>query len=163
MKLKLPIGVLVLALLVVTGTGNTQQLAQKKTLTLAVAKAIAAAAEGEAAKNNTPVVIAIVDDGGNLVYLERMDDAQIGSIDVAQAKAHSAIAFKRPTKAFQDSLAGGNLAVLKVPGTIASEGGMPLTVDGKIIGAIGVSGALSQQDAAAAAVGVSALAKIAGQ
>jgi glc operon protein GlcG len=163
MKHILPAVAVLLALLVMTGAANTQQLAQKKTLTLAVAKSIATAAEGEAAKNNIAVVIAIVDDGGNLVYLERMDDAQIGSIEVAQAKAHSAVAFKRPTRSFQDALAGGNLAVLKVPGTIASEGGLPLVVDGKVIGAIGVSGAVSQQDAAAAAVGVSALTKIVGQ
>ena len=139
---------------------SAQQLAQKNVLTLAVAKQIAAAAEAEAVKNNVAVVIAIVDDGGNLIFLERMDDAQIGSIDVAQAKAHSAIAFKRPTKVFQDALAAGNLAVLKLPGAMVSEGGLPLLVDGKVIGAIGVSGAVSQQDAAAAAVGVNTLAKI---
>jgi uncharacterized protein GlcG (DUF336 family) len=163
MRDKLRRATVLLAVLVFAVIVQAQQLGQKKVLTLAVAKQIAAAAEGAAAKNNVAVVVAIVDDGGNLVYLERMDEAQIGSIEVAQAKAHSAVAFKRPTKSFQDALAAGNQAVLKLPGAMVSEGGLPLTVDGKIIGAIGVSGAVSQQDAAAAAVGASTLGKIVSQ
>jgi glc operon protein GlcG len=143
--------------------GSRGQLVQKTTLTLATAKQLATVCESEAQKNNAPVVIAIVDEGGNLINLERMDDAQIGSVEVSQAKAHSAIAFKRPTKSFQDSLAQGNMAVLKVPGTIASEGGVPLTVDGKIIGAIGVSGGSPQQDGAIATAGAAALGKILGK
>jgi uncharacterized protein GlcG (DUF336 family) len=137
-----------------------QKLADKKALTLAVAKQVAAAAEGEAAKNKFTMVIAIMDDGGNLIYLEKMDETQIGSIDVAQAKARSAIAFKRPTKAFQDALAAGNTGILKLPGAIATEGGVPLMADGKIVGAIGVSGGTSAQDGTVAQAGADALAKI---
>ena len=136
------------------------QLAQKNVLTLAVAKQIATAAEAQAVKDNVAVVVAVVDDGGNLIYFERMDEAQIGSIDVAQAKAHSAVAFKRPTRAFQDAVAGGNLGPLKLPGAMVTEGGVPILFDNKVIGAVGVSGAASQQDAAAAAAGVAALSKI---
>jgi glc operon protein GlcG len=154
--------VLLAAGFLIAGAG-AQQLAQKKTLTLALAKQIAAAAEAEAAKNNFTMVIVVVDDGGNLIFLEKMDDTQIGSIEVAQAKAHSAIAFKRPTKVFQDAVAGGNSAILKLPGVIATEGGLPLTADGKVIGAIGVSGGTSQQDGTVAAEGVASLAKILGQ
>jgi glc operon protein GlcG len=143
--------------------GSRAQLVQKTTLSLATAKQVAVACESEALKNNSPVVIAIVDEGGNLINLERMDEAQIGSVEVAQAKAHSAIAFKRPTKSFQDSLAQGNLAVLKVPGTMASEGGVPLIFDGKIIGALGISGGTPQQDGMVAAAGASALGKILGK
>jgi glc operon protein GlcG len=150
----------VLVAFALTTGARADQLAEKKALTLAVAKQVAAAAESEAAKSNFTMVIVVVDDGGNLIYLEKMDETQIGSIDVAQAKAHSAIAFKRPTKAFQDAVAGGNTGILKLPGTIATEGGVPLVVDGKIIGAIGVSGGTSQQDGTVAAAGANALAKI---
>jgi glc operon protein GlcG len=140
--------------------GAWAQLAEKKALTLAVAKQVAAAAESEAAKNKFTMVIVIVDEGGNLIYLEKMDETQIGSIEVAEAKAHTAIAFKRPTKVFQDAVAAGNTSILKLPGAIATEGGVPLTVDGKIIGAIGVSGGSSQQDGTVAQAGADSLAKI---
>lgn len=159
-QLKTALGALI-ALTLAMGTGAAQQLAQKKALTLAAAKHIAAAAEEEAAKNKFTMVIAILDDGGNLLYLERMDETQIGSIEVAQAKAHSAISFKRPTKVFEDAVAGGRNAIIKLPGAIPVEGGLPLTVDGKIIGSIGVSGGTSQQDGVVAKAGVDALAKIA--
>jgi glc operon protein GlcG len=139
---------------------NAAQLADKKALTLEVAKQIAAAAEKEAANNKWTMVIAILDEGGNLVYLERMDETQIGSIEVAQQKARSAVSFKRPTKVFEDAVAGGRTAILKLPGALPVEGGIPLTVDGKIIGAIGASGGTSQQDGVVAKAGVDALAKI---
>src|SRR5215831_7411990 len=138
------------------------QLADKKALTLDVAKQIAAAAEKEAAANKWTMVIAILDDGGNLVYLERMDDTQIGSIEVAQQKARSAVSFKRPTKVFEDAVAGGRTAILKLPGAIPVEGGVPLMADGKIIGAIGCSGGTSQQDGVVAKAGADALGKILG-
>jgi uncharacterized protein GlcG (DUF336 family) len=160
MKIKLQAIVIAVVSMALTAGAWAEQLADKKALTLAVAKQVAAAAENEAAKNKFTMVIAIVDDGGNLVYLEKMDETQIGSIEVAQAKAHSAIAFKRPTKAFQDALAGGNSGILKLPGAIATEGGVPLLADGKVIGAIGVSGGTSQQDATIADAGASALPKI---
>ena len=152
-----------LALSLGCGAATAAQLATKKVLTLEVAKLMAAAAEAEAAKNKWNMVIAIVDDGGNLVYLERMDETQIGSIEVAQQKALSAIKFKRPTKALEDAVAGGRTAVLKLPGAMPIEGGLPITVDGKIIGAIGVSGAASAQDAQSAKAGLDALARMLGQ
>lgn len=138
-------------------------LATKKGLTLEVAKQIAAQAEAEARKNNWNVVIAIVDDGANLIYLQRMDETQIGSIEVAQEKAKTSVKFKRPTKALEDAVAGGRNVVLKLPGALPVEGGLPLTIDGKIIGAIGVSGVQSNQDGIIAKAGADSLAKIAGK
>ena len=137
------------------------QLAQKKALTLDAAKQIAAAAEKEAAANKLTMVIAIMDDGGNLLYLERMDGTQIGSIEVATQKAHSAVSFKRPTKVFEDGVAGGRNALLKLPGAMPVEGGLPLVVDGVVIGSIGASGGASNQDGVVAKAGVDALEKIA--
>lgn len=139
-----------------------QGLATKKTLTLDVAKQMAAAAEAEAKKNNWTVVIAIIDDGANLVYLQRADETQVGSINVAIAKAESAVKFKRPTKAFEDALAT-RPAILKLPGALPVEGGLPLMLDGKILGAIGVSGVLSNQDGQIAKAGHEAFLKIAGK
>jgi uncharacterized protein GlcG (DUF336 family) len=126
-------------------------------------KKIAAAAEAEAAKNNWNVVIAILDDGGNLLYLQRMDGTQIGSIDVAVAKAQSAIKFKRPTLAFEDALKGGRQAILKLPGAVPVEGGLPIVMGDQFLGAIGVSGVQSNQDGQIAKAGVDALPKIVGQ
>jgi uncharacterized protein GlcG (DUF336 family) len=122
------------------------QVATKKAVTLELAKRIAAAAEAEAKKNNWNVVIAVVDDGANLIYLERMDNTQLGSLEVAIQKAHTAISFKRPTKAYEDMVAGGRTAILGVPGVVPIEGGLPLIVDGQFIGAVGVSGGTAQQD-----------------
>ncbi len=107
------------------------------------ARHAATAALAEAARNNWTMVAAIVDPGGHLVHLERMDDVQIGSVVVAQTKARSAALFKRPTKALQDALAAGGegLRVLALEGAVPVEGGVPLDfVDGKIVGAIGLSG-----------------------
>lgn len=138
------------------------QLATKKALTLEVAKQMAAYAEAEARKNQWNVVVAIVDDGANLIYLQRMDDTQIGSIDVAQQKAKSAIRFKRPTKVLEDVVAGGRLGMMQLAGSIPVEGGLPIAVDGQIIGAIGVSGVQSSQDGQVAKAGLDALPKILG-
>ena len=139
----------------------TAQLASKKTLTLEAARQIAAAAEKEAAGSKLTMVIAILDDGGNLIYLERMDETQIGSIEVAQQKARSAVSFKRPTKVFEDAVAGGRNAILKLP-AMPVEGGLPITVDGKIIGAMGCSGGTSPQDGVVCKAGIDALPKILG-
>ncbi len=136
------------------------QLATKKTMTLEVAKKLAAAAEAEARKNNWNVVISIVDDGANLVYLQKMDGTQIGSVDIAQMKARTAIKMKRPSKVFEDMIAGGRNAVLKLPDVLGVEGGLPLVVDGQFVGAIGVSGVTSAQDGQIAAAGVKALEEI---
>jgi len=132
-------------------------LATKKALTLDAAKKIAAAAEAEAIKNNWPVVIAVVDDGGHLLYLQRLDGTQIGSVEVAMQKARTAIAFKRPSKAFSDMVTEGRMVMLALPGAIPIEGGVPLVADGQIIGAIGVSGVTSAQDGQIAKAGADIL------
>ncbi len=119
------------------------------------AKKAAAPALAEARKNNWAVAVAIVDPSGNLVYYEKMDNTQLGSANVSVDKARSAALFKRPTKAFQDALAAGGegLRVLRLQGAIPVEGGVPLVLDGKIVGGIGVSGATSAQDAQCAKAG----------
>ena len=139
------------------------QLATKKALTLDAARQIAAASEAEAKKNNWTMVIAIHDDGGNLIYLARMDETQVGSVQVAQDKARSAVLFKRPTKAFEEVVAGGRTAILRLNGAVPIEGGLPLLVDGKVIGSIGVSGGTSPQDSVVATAGVAELAKLVGK
>lgn len=133
------------------------QLADKKALTLEAAKKIAAAAEAEAKKNNWRVVIAIVDDGGHLIYLQRTDETQTGSIDVAIQKARGAVAYKRPTKVFEEAVAGGRNVVMTLPHSMPIEGGLPFVVDSKVIGGIGVSGVTAQQDGITAKAGVDAL------
>jgi glc operon protein GlcG len=125
---------------------------------LEMAKKAVAAAEAEAKKvSYAPDVIVIVDPGGAPVCLERMDDAQIGSIAVAIGKARSAALFRRPTKMFADLLAKGNTLPLALPGATPIEGGMPLVFDGKIVGAIGASGGTGAQDGQVAAAGAAAL------
>ena len=117
-----------------------------------------AAAQAEAKKNNWNVVIAIVDSGGHLVSLQRLDNTQYGSIDVAKGKATTAVSFRRPTKALEDVITGGaGLRILKLEGATPLEGGVPIVVDGKIIGGIGVSGVLSSQDAQIARAGADSL------
>ena len=118
-----------------------------------------AAAKAEAAKNHWTMAIAIVDTSGNLVYYEKMDNTQIASATVAIDKARSAVLYKRPTKALQDGLAAGGtgLRILRLQGAMPVEGGHPLVVDGKIIGAIGVSGDTSEHDNQCATAGVAAL------
>jgi len=117
-----------------------------------------AAAEAEAKKNNWAVAIAVVDTGGKLVGFTRLDNVQNASVDIAIGKAVTANNFKRPTKALQDGIAQGgvNLRILGQPGVTPLEGGVPIIVDGKIIGAIGVSGVLSSQDAECAMAGAAA-------
>jgi len=122
-------------------------------INLATAKKVAAAAEGEAAKLKINVVIAIVDTGGQLVYLERFDVVQWGSLDVALHKAKCSIMYKRPTKALEDLIAKGTLTYLTLDGISAIEGGVPIIQEGKIIGAIGVSGGSSAQDGEVARAG----------
>ena len=133
------------------------QLADKKVLTLDGAKKVAAAAETEARKNNWNVVIAVVDDGGHLVYLQRIDGTQTGSIDVAIQKARTAQAFKRSTKVFEDAIAGGRNAILALPGALPLEGGLPIVVGGQVVGAIGVSGVKSTEDGQIAKAGADSL------
>jgi glc operon protein GlcG len=141
----------------------SDMLADKKALTLSVAKRIAAAAEQEAAKNNWNIFIAIVDDGGNLMFLERMDDSQLASQEVSIAKARSALLFKRPTKALEDSVSGGRMVVMALANAVPVEGGLPLMAYGKIVGAIGISGVSSAQDGIIARAGADELEKILSQ
>ncbi len=131
---------------------SAQQLSTKRSMNLDVAKAMAAAAEKEAKSNNWQMFITILDDGGTITYLERIDGAQIGSMQVSIDKAESALKFKRPTKAFEDAVKG-NVGIVKLPGALPIEGGLPLMVDGQIVGAIGVSGGSSTQDAPVARAG----------
>ncbi|MEO8051441.1 MAG: heme-binding protein [Acidobacteriota bacterium] len=149
--------ILVFSLLIAAATLGAQQLSTKKSLNLAVTKVIVAAAETEATKNGWAMFIAVIDDGGVLTTVERMDDAQIGSLDVSIGKAQTSLKFKRPSKAFEDVINGGRHSLLGLPGVTPVEGGFPLMADGKVIGAIGVSGGSSQQDAQVAQAGVAAL------
>lgn len=123
------------------------------------AKKIAAAAIAEARKNYWAMAVAIVDTGGYLVYFERMADTQLGSVEVSIEKAKSAALFRRPTKSFQDTLAAGGegLRMLRLEGAVPVEGGIPLIVDGKIIGAVGASGGSSDQDGRTAQAGATAM------
>jgi glc operon protein GlcG len=123
------------------------------------AKKVAAPAMAEARKNNWMMAVAIVDTAGNLVYYEKMDGTQVASATIAVDKARSAAQFKRPTKALQDALAAGGdgLRILALSGAVPVEGGIPLVADGKIVGAIGVSGGTSAQDAQCAAKGAELL------
>jgi glc operon protein GlcG len=125
------------------------------TISLENARKVAAPALAEAAKNNWTVAVAIVDPSGNLVYYEKMDNTQLGSANVAIDKARSAALFKRPTKALQDALAAGGdgLRILRIQGAVPVEGGIPLVMEGKIIGAIGVSGGTTAQDGQCAKAG----------
>ncbi len=150
---------LILMVSVTFGPPAWAQLMDKKALTLQAAKKLAAAAEAEAMKNNWRVVVAIVDEGGHLIYLQRIDETQTGSIDVAIQKARGAVAYKRPTKAFEEAVAGGRNVVMTLPHSMPIEGGLPLGVDGKVIGGIGVSGVTAQQDGMVAKAGADALAK----
>src|SRR2546422_11694711 len=126
-----------LAATFLAGTQAGAQLADKKVLTLAAAKKMAAAAEAEATKNNWRVVIAIVDDGGHLLYLQRTDETQIGSIDIAIGKATTSVALKRPSKAVEDIIAGGRKAFLGARGVTPLPGGLPLLAGGNLGGPIG--------------------------
>lgn len=130
---------------------------QKPCLSLTDAKAIAAAAVAEAVRNGWTVVVAIVDDGGHLLYLERMDGAPKISAVIAPEKAKTAILFKRPSVALENVVAGGRIAILSLPGATMVEGGLPIVVEDEFIGAVGVSGMQSAQDGIVAAAGLSAL------
>jgi len=130
-------------------------------ITLDDAKRAMAAAELEAGKNSWQVAITIIDSGGNLVMFHKFDNTQLASIGASEGKARTALTFKRPSKALDDAIAAGGagLRLLAVKDITPLEGGLPIIIDGKIIGAIGVSGALSSQDAQIAKAGADALAK----
>ena len=128
-------------------------------ITLEQAKKVAAAAEAEARKNKWNVYLVIVDSATNLVLLQRMDDAQLGSLNVAQKKAYTAAAFRRSTKVFEDGIVSGGIGmrILGNEQAMPIEGGLPIVVNGKVVGAIGVSGVTSQQDGIIAKAGVEAV------
>jgi uncharacterized protein GlcG (DUF336 family) len=126
-------------------------------ITVDQAKRIAAGAVAESKKNNWRMAISIVDNHGFPVYFERMEDTQTASIQIALDKAKTAAMFRRPSKAFEDGIAKGRVALLGLTGATPIEGGLPVMVDGRVIGGIGVSGANADQDAAAAQAGLNAL------
>ncbi len=128
-------------------------------ISLEAAKKVAAPAMAEAERNNWLMAVAVVDTAGDLVYFEKMDSTQAGSVGVSIEKARSAARFKRATKAFQDMLSGGGdgVRVLGITGAVPVEGGVPIVMDGKIVGAIGVSGGTSPQDGQCARAGVAAV------
>jgi len=140
-------------LLLTLAFATEAQLPTKKVLTLDAAKKIAAASEAEAKKRGATVVIAVVDDGGYLLVLERLDDTQVASVDVGIAKARTAAIFRRPSKVFEDQVKNGRVSALALPGAVALQGGVPIVIDGKVIGAVGVSGNSPQEDEDIAKVG----------
>jgi glc operon protein GlcG len=154
-KLRLITVTCFVALFALANTTMAQQMPNPygPNINLATAKKVSAAAAEEAAKLKINVVIAIVDTGGQIVYLERFDVVQWGSVKVALHKAKCSIAYKRPTKALEDAIAKGNMNYLTLDGISAIEGGVPIMQDGKIIGAIGVSGGSAAQDGEVARAG----------
>jgi uncharacterized protein GlcG (DUF336 family) len=132
-------------------------MAKKSVLTLEDAKRIAVAAETEAQSNGWRVVIAVVDDGGHLLYLQRSHDTQFGSVETAIMKAHAAAAFQRPTKSSEDAVQSGRLIHLALPGVIPAEGGVPLLMGETVVGGLGISGVRSFQDGQVAAAGAAVL------
>ena len=135
----------------------SEVLPTKEVLTLRAAKAIADAAEAEAARRGSAVVIAVVDDGGSLLVLHRLDDTQVASVEVGIAKARTAAIFRRSSKVFEDQVKNGRVAALGLPGAAPLQGGVPIIHRGKVIGAIGVSGNTPQEDEDIAKVGASVL------
>src|SRR5256884_8487155 len=139
------------------------ELPTKKVLTLGMAKKLVAAAEAEAKKRGATVVIAVVDDGGQLILLERLDDTQVASVEVAIGKARTAAIFRRPSKVFEDQVKNGRVAALALPGATALQGGIPIVFEGKVIGAIGVSGNTPQEDEDIAKIGAASAVAAIGQ
>ncbi len=137
---------LLLAFILCAAVTLQAELPTKKVLTLGMAKKLVAAAEAEAKKRGATVVIAVVDDGGQLILLERLDDTQVASVEVAIGKARTAAIFRRPSKVFEDQVKNGRVAALALPGATPLQGGIPITVEGKVVGAIGASGNSPQED-----------------
>ena len=147
-------GTLLIGLLVLGAAPYGQApLPMRKTLTLDAARRVAAAAEAEARRNNWAVSIAVVDDAGHLVVFHRMDGAKLVATDIATRKARTAVYFQQPTKALEEEVSGGRTALLPIDGVMPLEGGVPLVVDGVMVGAIGVSGVTGAQDAQCASAG----------
>jgi len=152
------IPVILLCLTPLTRADMHNEFSPRTSLTIEGAKKAAAAAVAEAKKNNTGGVIAIVDDGGNLMYLERLDNTFPAGAMVSYGKARTSAIFRKPTKVFEDAIKNGRVAFLGAPDMTPLQGGVPIVVDGQVIGAIGVSGANSaQQDEELAMAGAAAL------
>ena len=134
------------AFILVMAAGAQAQLVEKTALTLDGAKKIAAVAEAKAKAEGARVVIAVVDESGSLLLLERLDDTQVASVNVGIDKARTAAIYRRPSKVFEDQVKNGRVSALALHGAVALQGGVPIIVDGKVIGAIGVSGETPQQD-----------------
>lgn len=134
-----------IALTMVAGAAEAQ-LVEKTALTLDGAKKIAAVAEAKAKAEGARVVIAVVDEGGALLLLERLDDTQVASVNVGIDKARTAAIYRRPSKVFEDQVKNGRVSALALHGAVALQGGVPIIVNGKVIGAIGVSGETPSQD-----------------
>ncbi len=145
------------ALSLAPGSDASAQLLEAKVIGMDAARTMMAAAEAEATRNGWPVAIAIVDAAGALILFHKLDGTQAASIDIAIGKASTAARLRRPTKALEDAIASGRMALAAVDGILPLEGGVPIVVDGEVIGAIGVSGVTSQQDAQVAEAGVAAL------
>src|SRR5262252_3631131 len=151
-----PITLLALTLSLSLAIAAKSELPVKKVLTLGAAKKIVAVAEAEAKKRGSTVVIVVVDDGGHLLLLERLDDTQVASVDVGIGKARTAAIFRRPSKDFEDQIKNGRAASLVLPGATPLQGGIPILVEGKVVGAIGVSGNTPQEDEDIAKIGAAA-------
>ena len=132
--------------MVLFATTVQAQLIEKTALTLEGAKRIAAVAEAKAKSEGARVVIAVVDEGGSLLFLERLDDTQVASVNVGIDKARTAAIYRRPSKVFEDQVKNGRVSALALHGAVALQGGVPIIVGGKVIGAIGVSGETPGQD-----------------
>ena len=154
-------GALVLGLAIAGGPAQqsvASSLPSKAVLTLEAAKRVGAAAEAEAVKRGATVVIVVVDDGGHVLYLERLNDTQVASVEVGIGKARTAAIFRRPSKVFEDQIRDGRVAALALPGATPLQGGIPLEADGRVVGAIGVSGNTPQEDEDIAKAGAAAFA-----
>ena len=138
------------------------ELPTKRVLTLDAAKSLVAAAEAEATKRGSTVVIVVVDDAGHVLLLERLDNTQVASVEVGIGKARTAAIFRRPSKEFEDQVRNGRVAALALPGATPLQGGVPLVVDGQVIGAIGVSGNTPQEDEDIAKAGAVMRARVIG-
>lgn len=133
------------------------QLAQRPVLTLQAARTMADAAEAEARRNGWNVAIAVVDAAGELILFHKLDGTQPASVDIARQKARTAARLRRPTRALEEAVAGGRAVLLALDDVLPLEGGIPVEVDGEVVGAVGVSGVTSQQDAQVARAGIAAL------
>lgn len=152
--------ILIAAAWTLAGSSAYAGLPEKRVLTLEAAKGIASAAEARAVKEEAGVVIVVVDDGGHLLVLHRLDDTQVASVDVGIGKARTAAIFRRPSKVFEDQVKSGRVAALGLPGATPLQGGLPIVYADKVIGAIGVSGETPQLDEEIARVGAEAAASV---